>query len=313
MSGNSLQVNSEIRDALSDYQERNGLTLKQLGSKVGKSESYVSRYLSADPAGDIELFERSVSDMLKSAQQKRTWGEVFFETDAVDQCHLVFDLIREASDIGLVHGPAGIGKTTACQRYAASHKTVIHFTGTEGNGMAYGVINGIASGLDMRKWDASKKKKTEFLYNKLNGSERLILIDNAQRLNMSGLRWLFDFHDATGVSVALVGNDDVLERLKGNDQMTSRIGFKQNISDSTGRGEWLDKASDRMVAAMWPKAAKEIGLLAREAAHKDGLLRTLNKQLRIAIRLCESDAYAGKYGKAFVEARLMIGANDTEE
>jgi len=130
---------------------------------------------------------------------------------------------------------------------------------------------------------------------------------------MSGLRWLFDFHDATGVSIALVGNPEVLDRLSGNDQMSSRIGFKQDIAEMLGKGAWLDLAADRMVSSMWPKAAQDIGLLARETARKQGHLRTLNKQLRIAIRLCETDEYSGKYAKAFVSARHLIGADNTED
>ena len=314
MSGEKAQATPEIRDLLAAYQNDQGLTLKQLGAKVGKSESYVSRYLSGVEVGDVALFEQSVKDRLEVAKRKRTWEQVYFDTEAVRTCHLVFDLIREASDIGLITGPAGIGKTTASDRYKDEHRTVISFSGEEGNGCAYGVMAGICRSLDMRKWNPREQRRSEFLREKLNGSERLILIDNAQRINMSGLRWLFDFHDATGVSVALVGNPEVMNRLRGNDQMTSRIGFKQDIGEMIAENdEWLDSAADKMIAAMWPKASKEVGLLARETARKEGHLRTLNKQIRFAIRLSESPKYSGKYGLAFVDARHMIGADNAEE
>lgn len=315
MSGDKAQATPEIRDLLAAYQSEQGLTLKQLGAKVGKSESYVSRYLSDVAVGDVALFEQSVKDRLEVAKRKRTWEQVYFDTEAVQTCYFVFNLIREASDIGLITGPAGIGKTTASERYKAEHKTVISFSGEEGNGCAYGVMAGICKSLDMRKWNPREQRRSEFLREKLNGSERLILIDNAQRLNMSGLRWLFDFHDATGVSVALVGNPEVMLRLQGNDQMTSRIGFKQDIGEMIEESAaWLDAAADKMIAAMWPKAAKEVGLLARETARKEGHLRTLNKQIRFAIRLSETEKYRGNYGLAFVDARHMIGADhDTKD
>ena len=148
---------------------------------------------------------------------------------------------------------------------------------------------------------------------KLAGSERLVIIDNAQRIDISGLRWLMDFHDATGVSFALVGNPEVLVKLRGKDQLYSRIGVKADISESLGDAAWMDRAADDMVAAMWPGAAADIGLLARETARKPGHLRTLNKQLKIAIRLCETDAYRGKHARAFVESRHLIGADSEEE
>lgn len=317
MSGNisidEKQATPEIKSRLEEFARSHGLTLRRLGARVGKSEAFVSRYLGDTPVGDIEQFERAVVDMLDSAQRKRTWAEIYFDTAAIHTINMVFDIIRESADIGLVHGPAGIGKTTACERYAKDHKTVIHFVADEGNGHAYGVIAGIWKAIETRFYDPKKQKKAEFLREKLTGSERLIIVDNAQRLNMSGLRWLFDFHDATGVSIALVGNPEVLDRMRGNDQMTSRIGFKQDIAEMLDRGGWLDKASDKMVAAMWPKALSDIAPLARETARKQGHLRTLKKQLRIAIRLCETDAYRGKPGKAFTEARHLIGADSAEE
>ena len=306
------KVTTEIRDALAAYQEENGVTLRQLGARIGRSEAYVSRYLNGKPEGDVEAFERAVSDMLRNDKRKRSWGDVYFGTAVVDTCHSVFDHIRETSDIGLVHGAAGIGKTTACKKYAEENSTVIFFTCTEGNGSMYGVLSGIATGIDMRKWNPSAMKKSQFITEKLNGSGRLIIIDNAQRITPGGLRFLFDLHDETGVSVALVGNPEVLGKLSGNDQMTSRIGLKQDVGLMMN-ARWLDKAADSMTAAMWPEAVADIRQLAREGARKQGHLRTLNKQLKIAIRLCESPDYAGNYAKAFVSARHMIGADASDE
>ena len=41
-----------------------------------------------------------------------------------------------------------------------------------------------------------------------------------------------------------------------------------------------------------------------------GYLRTLNKQLRIALRLAEKPRFAGRYGLAFATARPLIGADE---
>jgi hypothetical protein len=104
-----------------------------------------------------------------------------------------------------------------------------------------------------------------------------------------------------------------MERLEGRDQLVSRIGIKKDITSALGNEKWIDDAADRMVAAMWPKAASEIAILAHEAARKSGHLRTLNKQLRIAIRLCETDMYRNRYAKSFVVARDLIGAGEEED
>lgn len=314
MSGDSVQgaFDAVTQGALRDFQEQHALTLRQIGQRLGKNEGFVSKYLNGVGEGDIAAFESRVMDMLARESRKRTWAAVYFPTDAVEACCTAFDLVREASDIGLLTGPAGIGKSVAVQQYLSEHRTVIGFTATEGNGTQYDVQRGIASCLDMRKFNSRQARIGDYLRDKLSGSERLVIIDNAQRIFLSGLRWIMDFHDATGVSFCLVGNPEVMDRLAGRDQLVSRIGIKQDISDALGKRDWTDHAADAMVSAMWPKAASDISILARESARKPGHLRTLNKQLKIAIRLCETPAYKNKFARAFVTSRHLIGA-DTEE
>ncbi len=316
MSGDIKQAASYDADtqaALRAFQEQRGLTLKQIGARLGKNEGFVSKYLNGVGEGDIAAFEKRVSDMLARESRKRTWASVYFSTDAVEACFTAFDLVREASDIGLLTGPAGLGKSMAVQQYMADHKTVLGFTAVEGNGSQYDVQRGIATGLDMRKYHPRSCRLADYLREKLSGSERLVIIDNAQRVFLSGLRWIMDFHDQTGVSFCLVGNPEVMDRLQGRDQLVSRIGIKQDIAEALGRRDWLDHAADRMVAAMWPKAATDIAILAREAARKPGHLRTLNKQIKIGLRLCETATYKGRYAKAFVTARDLIGAGGDDE
>jgi DNA transposition AAA+ family ATPase len=299
----------KFADGLRALKERDGLTLRQLGAGLGYSEAMVSRYLGGTFEGDIAAFDAAAADMLEADGRKRTWEDVYFETAAVETCFTVFDIIREASDIGLVHGPAGIGKSTACARYAAWNPTVIALTCTEGRGHRRAVLGAILDRLDTRKLRSGQHRE-DWLRDRLSGSGRLIIIDNAQRVTPSGLRWLFDFQEWTRVSVALVGNPEVLDRLAGNDQMTSRIGFRRNVGDMIANSRWLNDAADAMVRAMWPEAAAEIAQLARESVRLPGLLRRLNKQLRLAMRLCESDLYRGQHARAFVEARHLVCDDD---
>jgi len=162
--------------------------------------------------------------------------------------------------------------------------------------------------METRAWTRKSGDLTrgEFVMERLKNSGRLIIVDNAQRATLSGLRWLLDLHDYAGVPVALIGNPDVLARLDGSDQLSSRIGLRKDIG--TACDDWIDAAADALLAAMWPKAPEEVKLLARETARGTGHLRRLVKQLRITIKLCESPAWSGKAAKAFIEARALVGA-----
>ena len=162
--------------------------------------------------------------------------------------------------------------------------------------------------METRAWSRKSGDHTrgEFVMERLKNSGRLIIVDNAQRATLSGLRWLLDLHDYAGVPVALIGNPDVLTRLDNSDQLSSRIGLRKDIG--TTCDNWIDAASDALLAEMWPKAPEEVKLLSRETARGTGHLRRLVKQLRIAIKLCESSAWLGKSAKAFIEARALVGA-----
>lgn len=304
----------DLRGQLQVYKDEQGITLKVLAKRIGTNEAAVSRYLEGVPTGDVAKLEAKIKDHLAAASRKRGWAEVYFPTEAVETCELVFDIIRESGDIGLVHGPAGIGKSTACRKYAKEHPTAIFFTAMQGKGSHWNMISTIYNALPAPRSDEDKRlRRVDWVMKKLAESSRLVIIDNAQRVSVSGLRWLNDFNDLTGCPVALVGNPEVLDKIAGNDQMASRIGFKQDINDMmAGSSAWLNTAADRMVKAMWPEAAGEIRLLARETAKKPGHLRTLNKQLRIAIRLAETDRYRGKTAAAFVAARDLIGAQEED-
>jgi DNA transposition AAA+ family ATPase len=310
MSSNIKVATPDTKAKLDAYMTESGLTLKQVGRKLGKSEAMVSRYLGDNPAGDIEAFESAILDMLAAETRKQQWDDVYFGTRAIDECFLMFDLIRSARDVGIVSSAPGCGKSVACARYAALNATALMVSVPKWAANPYGMQRLLWFALDTRKYDPSAENKAEYLVRRLSGSERLLIIDNAQRIPVSGLQWLLDFADATRCPVALVGNPaQILDRLRSDPALSSRIGIRKDIS-SDGKDKeasaWLSDASDSMVKAMWPDAASEIKTLAREAARQPGHLRRLNKQLRIAIRLAESPAWGKSRAAAFAYSRTLL-------
>lgn len=250
--GKLVKFNEGLRARLQAYKESEGIVLKVLASRIGSNEAAVSRYLEGKPTGDVAKLEARILDHLDADSRRRTWNEMYFETRAVDTCKLVFDIIRESGDVGLVHGPAGIGKTTACKAYAKDHRTVIFFTAMQGRGSCWDIIKAICGHLPNPRSEEDKRlKKVDWVMTKLAGSGRLVIIDNAQRISVGGLRWLMDFNDTTGCPVALVGNPEVMDKIRDNDQMSSRIGFKQDIADMIEADKtWLDDAAASMVRQM---------------------------------------------------------------
>lgn len=303
-------VNTNTRDLLQGYMDKTGKTLKQVGKQLGYSESMVCRYFGENPGGDIQAFEAAVTDMLAAEDRDERWSEVYFKTEAVEECFLIFDLIRASRDVGIISSEPGAGKSIASVRYKESNKTAILCQVPKWAAGHWGLQKLIWEQLDTRRYDPSVESKADHLVRRLSGSDRLLILDNAQRIQKAGLEWLLDFADLTHCPVALVGNPaQILERLRSDAALSSRIGIRKEISTShkdKGAVKWLGDAADSMVKAMWPAAFAEIRTLAREAALQPGHLRRLNKQLRIAIRMSESPAWQRSMAAAFAYSRTLL-------
>ena len=129
----------------------------------------------------MEKLEGRILDFLEAFARRRAWDELCFDTEAVTMCEGAFDLIRESGDIGLVHGPAGIGKSTTCRRYARTHSTAIFFTVMQGAGQDYNIVRAICAALPApRSAEDKRLKRAEWIFKKLSGSRRLVIIDNEE-------------------------------------------------------------------------------------------------------------------------------------
>lgn len=304
-----------IRARFAEWMQNTNATLAQVAKRAGYNEATISRYITGTMTGDRDALERAIADMLDADSRRQSWRDFYFDSVGTERTETLLDLIREACDIGLVTSAAGMGKTSAAKHYASTHESTILLTLSEGCGDNWTIIRMLFNALHVRNWSRAKHgTRGEVVTERLHRSERLLIVDNAQRATLSGLRWLFDLHDATGIPIALIGNPEVLSRIAGSDQLSSRIGLRTDIGMQAGKQslQWLDAAADSILEEMWPKAPPEVALLAREAARQEGHLRRLVKQLRLAIRLTEAPAWEGKQAAAFVESRSLIGAPDAD-
>lgn len=302
-------VNPDIRNALEAFMEDNDLSLGKIAAMASTSESMVSQYFSSTPVGNIRKFEDKVQDMLSAESRKRTLNDEFFRTFCAEQCFINFNLIRAANDVGIIYGSPGIGKTEASKKYAELKPTCLRIEVPEWKANRYGIANLLYGQFDNKKRKA-KEGICEFLVRKLQHSNRLVIIDNAQRVPLSGLRWIMDFNDKTETPFALVGNPDrILERLLTDTALSSRIGLSVSIStdpkDKAYR-KWIFAAADQLVKSRWPEAYDKIKKHAHETVLEPGHLRRLKKQIDIARDITESPAWERSDDAAFVYARSLL-------
>lgn len=238
----------EVRRAIELLIEQRGLTHAQAASLIGlSSHSRLTKYLGLckpenKPEPDMPRVEKTVRNFLRHQDRRAAATNSLFVTSATKTVDDTIKQIRRTGDMGLLWGPAGSGKTSGAMLFCRNHPTTILFTATKDRRDAKAVRNAIFEELRHEK-DAGNKAysgntpRAEWIQRILRGTERVILVDNVQRLALDALEWFADLNDATHTPIAFLGNPEVLNLIRKSDQLSSRIGIVTEVRISKDEGE----------------------------------------------------------------------------
>jgi len=296
--------NEALRVRLEEYRARGEqtMTMSALARELGVSSTRVNKYLGGKPEGNVAELEARIEDMLKAAARRKLSDVPPFQTNVTRTLESVFELARKTSDVALISGPAGIGKTVSWRLYAAGNPTAIPVSIPRWQRSDSGLVALLFAECETSTWDG-QTARAQFLAERLHNSNRLIILDNAQRMTPGAREWLFDFHDATGCPVALLGNPEILQAIRKNDQQFSRIGIHAEVKLDTRQIREFARA---MVSALVPDPQDGLLDLAVEVAEQRGHLRALKKQLLLMLDLAAHPSIAGDQVKAFHNAHTKL-------
>jgi DNA transposition AAA+ family ATPase len=280
--------NERLAERLFDYQRRLNLSDDQLGKRLSASGTYVSRYRHIQRGqfkGDLAAFEVAAEQLLiREELMEGDTSPLSLNGYCVEAVHGFLALIAQQSQMGIGYGPAGRGKTKAAQLYAAEHKGTIYLHLWDWTSRKEIVISELArvAGVRRAKHDVSLSAA---LVRVLRGSNRLIIIDNAQELTPAGRRFLADFHDAAQVPIALIGNPEIIRQFEANDQHASRLGRCVDVTTITDtKSTVINLLANYLPTAAADKAAQSEAL---EILRKDkgGAARAVKMHLRLAAKI----------------------------
>ncbi len=300
--------NEEVRSRLAAYKDRNRLSHNALAKEMGMNSSYVCVYLQGrpNPSMDIARFEAIAEDLLLNESRRIESKTRNFDTPISRALEKQFEIVRETNDVGLSFGQAGIGKSRGIEIYVASHPNTIAITATQWRAAASDIQGAIWRSISTRGYDG-RTKRGDFIASRLAGSNRLVIVDNAHRLKPGGLQWLFDFHDETGCPLALVGNPEVLEVIRKNDQMYSRIGHKSDlVLDNEMSDKEIREASIAIIKQVLPEAVEELSDFCQIVAENNGHFRAVHKQLLLARKIKENAKGSLTWSQAFRGAHKRL-------
>lgn len=267
-----------------------GYTNRSVGARYGKSHTWVSLVKNGKYRGDLDEAEQIIRSFLEHEEHSGAYKVPDFVLTAVAKnISLVLQMAELHCDMGLVTGPAGIGKTVTARNYCKKYKSAIYVVADvtrKSVGATLDMIGEPLSGCNRRGRNSTYLQE---IISYLRDSRRLLIIDEAHFLSWESFELCRKIHDCAGIGLVFLGQEFIVNQMKGGrkaflwDQLYSRIGVRYQIWD-------IGKSDATMLAeAFCPGISDECLKYLQSVASEKGRFRVMTKLLQRAIALAQKE------------------------
>lgn len=262
------------------------LSQSAVAKEAGISAATLSQFLAGKYNGDNEAIDAKLRIWLEAYRSRLAAGEqmpeapTFVDTPTAARVMAALAYAQTAGDIAICYGAAGLGKSSACERYQATRPNVWIATMTPATAGVVTALEEICDAMGLTEGGGARRM-SRAITKRVRGTHGLIVIDEAQHLSVAALDQIRSIHDATGVGIALVGNEGTWSRMAGGrnasqlDRLFSRIGKRLSLKRSTD-------ADIKALVQAWGITDTKCLPVLLEIARRPGALRALTKTLRLA-------------------------------
>jgi len=226
-----------LRAKLQEYMTASGAPRKRVAAGLDISTTTLSLYLSGKYKGDNARLNEAVGGFLarmeeREEKDKRGPATRFVMTRQARMVHSVLRDCHIDGDMGVVISRSGLGKTTALREYAKENKDVIFVTARVTVNLRV-LLTQIFDDLRLHS-SGSNDYMARAIINLLRGSQRMIVIDEAQFLTPVLLEILRQIHDESGIGLVYAGMPRLYEAMVGSgserlEQIYSRVGVRTTL------------------------------------------------------------------------------------
>lgn len=259
----------ELLQRVENYLTSSGMSQNKMAQAVGLSQTALSNWRRQIYHGDPVYVEGKLREYFETQAAREAVEEQaapylpdtgYVPTTVSEDIYKGIKFAQLERGMVVLHGDAGIGKTEGARKFLHDypHSTVF-ITATPTTGSLGCIIKLLARALgvpDMR----GRMDMMLAIRDKLAGTNKVVIIDEAQHLRLPALEELRGLSDADAVTgtpgngVCLIGNTEVYSRMMGRQQaqfaqLFSRI--KMNRSYST------QKVKKEDIRALFPRLAAE--------------------------------------------------------
>ncbi|EEY5693624.1 AAA family ATPase [Escherichia coli] len=274
---------SDIRAELRTLVENEETTFKQIALESGLSTGTISSFINDKYNGDNERVSQILQRWLEKYHAVAELPEPprFVETQTVKQIWTSMRFASLTESIAVVCGNPGVGKTEAAREYRRTNNNVWMITITPSCASVLECLTELAFELGMNDAPRRKGPLSRALRRRLEGTQGLVIIDEADHLGAEVLEELRLLQESTRTGLVLMGNHRVYSNMTGGNRTVEFARLFSRIAKRTAINK-TKKADVKAIADAWQiNGEKELELL-QQIAQKPGALRILNHSLRLA-------------------------------
>ncbi len=277
------------RSWLLRHKSETGLSWKEIADRSGIPQGTVSQFGPGTYKGDNDDVARKVVRYRQTVEaQAELLMDVpqapgFVPTRTATQINRLLAWAHMGKMVVIAGGP-GLGKTRACENYAAGASNVFMATMSQSSAGLNPMQMELLAAMGEPDATGTPQKLSRRICDKVRGKRALIVIDEAQALTEKALEELRAIHDRTGVGLVLVGNDGVLQRLEGGARKAAYAQLYSRVGMRMIRNVPLTEDAVSIAEAWGLTESREINFIV-EIATKPGGLRSATMVMELATML----------------------------
>ena len=227
----------KIINQLKAIMAADNLSQVQVSRGVGVSPTTMNLFINGTYSGNNQKIVDKVQQFIERHTERKDVqaGTLSFVlTKTVKKMLEVINIAHVDNGINVICGKAGLGKTEVLKYYKAQNSNAILIE-TDVGYSTKAVLELLCEALNIQFTGATYSIMNACV-KELKGSDKIILVDEAENLPLKSLELIRRIHDKTGVGVILSGTPRLLINLKGKKgelaQLYSRVGMLLQIGNA---------------------------------------------------------------------------------
>lgn len=226
----------DVKNKLKHLMTENNISFSTVAKSTGLSASTINLWANDKYIGNNQRIADKINNYILrelEAEQNSNKNVSFIQLSTSRYVQEIARLCHTKGDLGVCYGDAGLGKTYAVKKYANDYPDAILIE-VDCSFTAKSTLLEIHKKLCLSAKGSIYSLMCEIVA-ELQGSGRLLIIDEAEHLPHRALELLRRIQDKTGAGLLLVGMPQLVENLRGKKneyrQLYSRVDWGKSINN----------------------------------------------------------------------------------